>query len=594
MKIQIFIISLVMSFIVGCGGTSDSAQNPIVEEEGELQELSSIYKDSIVNKVNNVNFKNLMEETNELSKENFVVYYKRMSNLRFVSIPDLNMTFDLKKKEKNNKQEKNINKHTRVIYENIWSRKDEYTCHSGGTVSKEVELFPRDHFEADTYKTGDDTSYDYNKCDMDGVTYDGKVEYSVGTSNSGVNDIHFDYTFGATPLGTFDSVFRHLSIETETQKVILNGAIRYDAISQHTPEPNSALTRLTKKYVTVGDFVVTVYDKNTGETIKLIYNGTLDKVTYSDTNEIGNTDASVIDLGIIGKFTYRRTSDYTLRIERDEEMVTLKMNDNLSGTIDNDGQMETPRSIGYDYSNSSSMKTSEHTITSAYLADGTMRYVLDLNSDITPDATKTESTLKLDLPLSDVDLMGGTIVIGFDTCPPTNRVRAYLEELGVSYTYINIHESQEKRYLLEWFNVTGVPYVGINGRYFGAAAFKKGNWAVILKREGEAISDADIKDAYEKKNMLRSAAIWYQKSFDNLKTKEKYTAFAVANDLPYTYTGYSAWDFSTADKAKEHAFKKCEERRKKREGTNREIKSKCRLYSVDGVIQPKSVVKEIP
>lgn len=594
MKITILTLIATM-VIVGCGGGSGDAtppQNPTAQH-GELQELSKIYKDSILENVKTINVKNLMQDTNALSKENYVAYYKRMNTLRFLSVPDLNVTFNLKK-DKNTTNAIDIDRATKVIYKNTWSRKDEYTCHDVGTVSKEVNLFPRGHFEADTYKTGDSTLYDYTRCDMGDVTYDGKVEYNVGTSNSG-NDITFDGTFGVTPLGTFDSRFNSMSMETESQKITLNGAIRYNAYKQITPEPNSRLTYLEKKYETVGDFVVTVYDKTTGETIQLIYNGILDKVTYRETNGVGEIGASVIDLGVIGKFAYRKTSDYTLRVEGNGKMFTIKVVDNISGLVGKDGNREPPRPVGYDYSNSSSLSVSNHSIIQQVLADGTVRYILDMNTDFYPNANEVLGTPQHTLPLSDVDLMQGVVVIGFDTCPPTIRVRQHFDDLGIEYNYINMKGTQEEYDVFKWFNISGVPYVGINGNFFGGAVYNKNHFAAYLNRYGYDIDELRIDEAYEAKNIFRSASVWFKNSFDELQNKNKYTAMAVANDTPRSYQRYRVWDYNSAEKAKEAALKKCEETRKTRkERGEKEILSKCRLYSVDGVIQSHPIVRNIP
>jgi len=596
MKIKIFISMMAMTFIVGCGGGSgDSTPSQNTSEEpGELQKLSNIYKDSIIEKIQNTNFINLMEDTNALSKDNYVAYYKRMNALRFVSIPDLNITFDLKK-DGNITEAMHTDRYAKVIYKSIWSRKDEYTCRDGGIVSKEVTLSPRDKFDADTYRTGDDTKYFYDRCDMGDVTYSGKVAYHVGISNSGVNKIAINTNFGITPLGVFDSHFNAMSMETETQKITLNGTIRFDAKASMTPAPSSKLISLEKKYYTVGDFTVTVYDKTTGETIKLIYNGTLDKVTYRDTNGVGDTNASVINLGVIGKFTYRRTSDYLLRVERDGAMFTLKMFDNISGLTGTNGDMEPPRPIGYDYSNASSMSVSNHTIKNQLLADGTSRYILDMYTDLQADANEIVGIPQHTLPLSDVDLMKGVVIIGFDTCPPTNRLRKYFDELNIEYNYINMKGTEKAYNVFKWFNIFGVPYVGINGNFFGGAAYNKNHFATFFNLHNYEIDKSLIDEAYKTKSTLKSATIWFKESFDDLQTKEKHTAMAVANDTPYAYQRYRAWGWDSVQKAKDYALKKCEETRKTRKDRGKkELYSKCRLYSIDGVIQSQSVVRSIP
>ena len=589
------IVLIASIFIIGCGGggsgTETPTQEPIVKR-GELRDLSKIYKDTITQKVSNGNFKNLMEDTKALSKENYVAYYKKMNALRFVSAPDLNVTFNLKKEE--DKETKKIisDIHAKVIYKNTWSRKDEYTCRDAGTVSKEVSLFPHGRFEASTYKTGDTTSYDYNKCDMGDVKYNGKVEYSVGASNSG-QDIGFNSTFGVTPIGTFESRFNHMSMETEFQTITLNGNIKYSAKTQSTPRPNSRLTYLEKKYDTVGDFEVIVYDKATGETIKLIYNGTLDKVSYTDSNGVGETDASVIDLGILGKFTYRKTSNYSSRVESEGKMFSLVVGDNISGVVAENGDMEPPRPIGHDIRNTSSLTVSDHTISQMVLADGTIKYMLDMDTDdFHTDANDVLGVPQHALPLSDEDLMQGVVVIGFDTCPSSNRVRQHLEDLGIEYNYINVKGSNASYNVFKWFNISGVPYVGINGSFFGAAGYNKNHFATFLNIHGYDIDELLIEEAYVTKSIFKSASVWFKDHFDELQTKDKHTAMAVANDIPRSYQRYRAWNYNSVQKVKEYVLKRCEEKRltrKKRE--KKDIHSKCRLYSVDGVIQPNPIVR---
>lgn len=576
MKKTIITLTTIIAFIVGCGGGGSTSKDTSVvpAPQGEiLKEISEVHKDPVIQKVIDENFQNLIDDAKLLSKDNYTKYYKRMNALRFVSIPDLNVTFDLKNNEQNDTQaNKSASSYQKVIYESTWSRKDEYKCLNGGTVSKEVELYPRGDLEADTYKANDNTNYSYSQCDMGDVLYDGSVNYHV-------NDFtKFDFTFGAIALGTFDSEFMTMSIETATQKVTLNGTIRYKAFAERTPEPDGELIKLEVTYATVGDYEVTVYDKNTGETTQLVYNGVLDKTVFSD-GASTSSGVTAVETVIPG-YMYRKSTDYTLNIESDGRMVTLQMADNISGLTNTDGSLQPPRPIGTDISNLSVLRVSEHSIYHMILADGTSRYILDSDTDFYPDANIQESEPQNTLPPSDVDLMNGVVVIGFDTCVPTTLLRQNLDALGIEYSYVNIYATQQEYDTLSWFNVSSVPYVGINGSFF-QSLYDKNAYAVVLNLYGY-----DMNDTLVEQNRPTSASVFFKEKFDDLQTKETHTAMAVAYDTPYNYYTHRAWGWSSAEKAQDEALTKCEEGRITRESRGaKEIKSVCQIYSVDGVRQ---------
>ena len=449
---------------------------------------------------------------------------------------------------------------------------EENDCEIAGTVRKDVKITARGHLDADTYKAGDNTEYRYNNCERGGVEYNGRVTYHVNDFSK------FDFRFGAVPLGTLNSRFNAMSVETDTQKVTLNGAIKFTAKAQYKPEPDGSLISLETKYVTVGDFVVSVYDKSTGETITLTYNGTLEKIVYS--RDSSSSSATTIE-SVVQKWNYRKTTDYSLFIDNGEHEVTSSIYDNQSGVVGASGQIE-ERPVGYDNTNTSAISTPLHIIRQMTLADGSSRYVLDLDADSFPDADVKEGESTHTLPPSDVDLMGDVVVIGFDTCVPTIALRQKLDELGVDYMYVNIRATQKERGVIDWFNVSGVPYVGIKGSYFGAAGYDKKWLSVLLNVHG-----FDMNDTLVKETRRPSATISFQESFEWLQAKETHRAMAVANDTPFSYTRYRTWNWSSKDKAKERALIRCEERKKARvENKKTPIKSKCRLYSVDGVKEP--------
>lgn len=577
MKMNILILSILSSFMVGCGGggsdeLSDGVSNQPTRANDPVPD--TFFNNPIAKQVQAFDVKNVVSDLQGLSKSNFVSTYKKVHALQFSAFPDLNTTFDIN--TTSTLSSKVVNKNQKVIYKDHVSLIEEHECEIDGTVRKDVKITGRGHLDANTYKDGDNTEYSYNACDRGTVEYNGRVTYHV-------NDFsQFDYTFGAVPLGTFDSKFNSMSTETETQKVTLNGTIRYTATAQYKPKPDGSLISLIQTYATVGDFIVTVYDKSTGETIKLTYNGTLEKKIYTH-GDVTSGDATSVERSAVG-FTYRKTSDYLLRIDTGEKSTTTNINDNQSGVLGSNGQIEM-RPVGYDYANASAMTTPLHTIRQMTLADGTLRYILDLDTDFFSDADIKEGEPTHTLPPSDIDLMGDMVVIGFDTCPPTTLLRQYLDELGVDYTYVNIHATDKERAAFDWFNVRGVPYVGIKGNFIGAAGYDKKWLSVILNVHG-----FDMNETLVKETRFTTAAEHYQKYFDKLQTGfevGKHTAMAVANDTPHSSIWYGGWKWNTTDEAKEFVLTKCEEDRKKRvENKKTPIKSKCRLYSVDGVKEP--------
>ena len=178
--------------------------------------------------------------------------------------------------------------------------------------------------------------------------------------------------------------------------------------------------------------------------------------------------------------------------------------------------------------------------------------------------------------------MGDVVVIGFDTCVPTTALRQKLDELDVDYTYVNMEATQKERAVFDWFNIQGVPYIGIKGSYFGAAGYDKKWLSVLLNIHG-----FDMNDTLVKETRRQAATENYKNYFDKLQTEvevEKHTAMVVANDTPFYFIYYGGSKWNTTDEAKEFALTKCEDGRKKKvENKKKPIKSKCRLYSVDGV-----------
>jgi glutaredoxin len=162
-----------------------------------------------------------------------------------------------------------------------------------------------------------------------------------------------------------------------------------------------------------------------------------------------------------------------------------------------------------------------------------------------------------------------------------------LNKMNISYRYIDIHSSQEAYNTFEWFTAIGVPYIGVNG-HFASTMYR-------LERR-LALSGYELDEDIIKKEQPETVSVVLKKDLEDLKSKPKYTAIAVANDTPYAYTWYRVWNRNSALEAKEDALRECEESRKKRneEGKKRKINSKCRIYSIDGEIQPDSILRDVP
>jgi len=571
--VQIILVSA-MLFMVGCGGGGSSTSL----NEGTSNPTTGLglaplkyFDNPMLKKAQVFDINNIVTDLKGLSKSNFIETYKKVHALQLSGFPELHSTFDV-----NGTTLGSSTKHgysAKVIYENRLSRKDEYACTNSGTVSKEVRLSSRATLDADTYKTGDDTKYQYVQCDDGSKVYNGAITYHV-------NDFtKFDYTFGAIPLGTFESRFNAMSTETDTQKVTLRGTIKFIAQAQYRPEPEGSLISLETTYGTLGDFVVEVYDKSTGETTKLTYNGVLEKIVYAKSGTTSSNTATQVETLVQG-FTYRKTTNYSLFIENSEDTLSSAINDNQSGVVGSDGQVEV-RPIGYDYGNASGMQIGLHSILHMVLADGTSRYLLDNNADYFPEADIHEGIPTHVLPPSDIDLMGDVVVIGFDTCVPTTALRHHLDELGVDYTYVNILATQKERDIFDWFHIPGVPYMGIKGSFGGVAGYTQDQLQILFNVHG-----FDMNDTVVKENRIRNAAVFYQDLYDTLQTKDMHRALAVANDIPRYYYTAKVWGRSSAEIAKEEALKKCEEGRKSRVARGqKEIKLPCRLYSVDGIKQ---------
>jgi hypothetical protein len=91
-----------------------------------------------------------------------------------------------------------------------------------------------------------------------------------------------------------------------------------------------------------------------------------------------------------------------------------------------------------------------------------------------------------------------------------------------------------------------------------------------------------------KENREKSISVQRETWMEILKTKPKHTAIAIAIDTPYLFQASWTWGRSTANEAKDLVLRDCETLKKERnERKVPLVRSKCKLYSVDGVIQGK-------
>ena len=565
MKKYLFVISLAMIFILGCGssGNSDTISNNTQKNPAP----SKIFNEPMVKMVQSFNVENVISVLQTLNKDNYKDIYKKAQSFNIASFRELNATFDLQ--EFTQTSSKEVEKNQKLIYEDKWRRHHEYNCATSGTVSKNIKIIPRGSLRADTYIAGDNTDYVYSKCNQSREIYNGKVSYSVNSFTK------FDYRFGAIPLGEFDSSFQNFSVETDTKKITYNGTIRFLGEARYTPEPNAVLTDLSIKYNTVGDFVITIEDKMTGENTKLTYDGLLEYTQYTKN---GNTKTATSRGATLNMFNYKKEANYFLHIKNGEESVTTKIYNNIPGVVNADGSISL-RASGYFYNNSSYSDIGLDRISNTILPDGTSRYMFDHNTDTYTDASSIEGEVKYALPPSnDINLMDGVIVIGFDTCPATTALRNTLNDLNISHTYINTEESQANYEILDWFGVNYVPYLGVKGNYV-AGAFYNNNirgLTSLLSRYNYIKDDTLIK-----KHRGESASVYFNNEFESFQSKHynKHTAIAVAYDTPYQAKGIG-WTAGASDResAKGVALSECAKRRKKYK-----VKGKCQIYSVDGV-----------
>jgi len=98
MNINILILSILASFIVGCGGggsdvPSDGVSNQPTPANDPVPD--TFFNNPIVKQVQAFDVGNVVSDLQGLSKSNFVNTYKKVHALQLSGFPELNTTFDI-------------------------------------------------------------------------------------------------------------------------------------------------------------------------------------------------------------------------------------------------------------------------------------------------------------------------------------------------------------------------------------------------------------------------------------------------------------------------------------------------------------------
>ncbi len=452
-NVQITIFTVLILILTGCGGgTSDKKGT---DKESSNPSIKYIEDDTSL-QAEKLNTNGLFEKAKNISVKNYVDVYKQVIDLKIISKlpkPIAYQPQDLSENKENSRQDKFIN--------------NDYNCPRGGTASENINWMDRGNLRADTYMTGDNYDFTYDDCATNGVTYNGKRHFSVDSFSK------FDFSrIGAgAPMGTFFLEYNNYSRETDKQKITLNGKLEYLASASYPALRDALPSELLKRYRVVGEFMVTLLDKESNNETILKYGdfGIIDSISYTQklSSKLHKED----------QYTYCRISNYILEISKNNESVEVPVYKSACGDVASRGtnNLLPPRITSYRAEDRYSyIRIGDSRILNFILADGSNRTIFQKNvldaSNVVqaPDATKDSNTPIYDLPPTDsFDIMKGINVIGFDACVPTNRLRKYLDEKNIPYTYISTdrYTAKDKK-ATEWLKTIAVPYVGINGNYY--------------------------------------------------------------------------------------------------------------------------------
>ena len=458
------IISIsLLSLLTACGGGESTNSNPEPNNNGSNNNTyltQQTVEDPTTQMARNLNTDDILAQANNVNADNYVAFYKRITDLKAFGVPDLKASFRLN--ERANRSALQLDTQQRASARRIDKT---YNCLVSGSASEVVNLIPRDTLTADTFKTGDDYKIIYHNCNMGNTTYRGSKTHHVND----FSEFDFSKVGAGDPLGKFTTTYNNYSIETSTQKITLDGTFIYNGKATYPAVQNAAPTSLTKSFSAKAGSSITILNNETNSQTTLTYDGILEETIFSKKLLTEN------------EFTYCKKSHYKLNISENSQSTKIPIYSLFCGDVES-GASDTlypPRSLGQLDQVGSTLNVNGRRIITFVLADGRTRYLYQANSSSNtstqnPDSITESDHVIYNLPETDnVDLMKGVVVFAYDGCPGYNGVFNYLNDNNIPHTYVNIRNTTTANLAaFNWFGANFVPYVGVNGHFFGGPAIK--------------------------------------------------------------------------------------------------------------------------
>lgn len=408
-------------------------------------------EDSTTVSASKLNANNIMAEAKNVDAKTYVDFFKRIKELKIFGVPDFRSSLNFQQKSNRTSIQKNAMAKNR--------RNKDYDCLVSGRAYENINIIQRGGLEADTYKAGDDYRITYYDCNMGHITYNGIKRHTVGN----FSEFDLSKVGDGDPMGAFYSEFDDYSIETSTQKITLDGTFIYAAESVYPAVRDAAPTSLQKTFK-AEEVTITFLNKETNIETVLTYDGILEHITFTKKLLTQN------------EFTYCKYVEYDLTINESDDSNAVPIYEKLCGDVEPGFtrlNLLPPKPI--DQSKGSSIQINGGRILAYLLADGRTRYfyeeTIDSSLAITaPDAITDsgETTIKPPQTDDNLDLMNGVVIFAYEGCPHYENLFNYLDENNVSYTYIDIdNTTTANKEAFDWFESPGVPFVGINGHFFG-------------------------------------------------------------------------------------------------------------------------------
>ncbi len=398
-----------------------------------------------------LNANGLYSEVNNINADNYANFYKRIKNLTTPNISDFITSFSYLKQTSGENIEKSATAKKRI--------NKSYECSSEGSTFEMINLVDRG-FTADTFKAGDEHKFLYLSCNMGNAIYNGQKQYHV----EDFSGFDFSKVGAGAPMGAFHTSYSDYSMETNTQKTTLTGSFVYRGSAIY-PDSNKAPASLNKSIETEGDSIVSFLNKENDTKIILTFNGILEKIVYTKKLTTEN------------EFTYCITKDYELTIEENNESTNIKVADEVCGDVASGfsnillpSKQGTPLASFVITTDSSGNPID--LISAFILADGSQRYNFYQNFTswpVNPTATVDSIETLYELPQTDngLNLMNGVVVFAYEGCPYFKELVEYLDSNNIIFTYIDIRNTTiANKKAFDWFDVSGVPFTGINGNFF--------------------------------------------------------------------------------------------------------------------------------